>query len=1019
MRKTLLLKLIAILLICVLGMQSAALANPTGNTSSLAYGKEIEIEELRTTDSKTYQLSDGSFKYVGYAEEVHYKDSNGKFADIDNSITSSAEKDGYTYTNKANSWRAYFSNQLSVSKAVLLETGDYSLSFSMPSASQQNAAKKTADMTEHADSYYEDKKSDNRAVIYQEALTGVDVVYTVRTSGLKEDIVLKNAAVPHSFEFVLTADGLTAVKRDGTVYFQDREGNDIFHIGSLYMIDSNGKYSESVTCSIQQVKNGYSLVISASEEFLNAADTVYPVIIDPSIMITGTSNTFDTCVDEQYPSSNYYASENLWTGGATGTNTMRTYIKFTMPSNITAAQVTSATLRIKKREHKTPTIKAYRVTSSWSSSSVTWNNKPSYTTANGTGTITLDTGSWYKLDTTTLVKYWLAGTYSNYGFLLKEPSETSSSQKTKFYSSDAPSPNKPELIIEYIDPPTGDSWEPNNTMATASTVSSTTMISANLHTSSDIDFYKFTVGSACNVSIALSNIPINCNYEMQLLNSAGSTLVSSIKESNTGEFIRTRLTSSGTYYIKIWSHSSSSSINYKLEISSFSGERNYVAVYGAEQGTDGGLFPPYYDKTEDVVRFCNNMNDRFPSTPYFQSSYALKADILGNNLSSGQATIVYWSGHTAFPDGGSATNPVSRASYYTDRNDSSYVSYDASLNVSDPFNMPDYVGNTIQSSNSTNGYYSNTQWNKGLKWAIISACNHFTYPNHYKKWARALLGKESRAHGILGYAEKAPVGPGDFNVVDDFFALSGNNYSILHSWIQANLNNSYVSDGVIRLEKAAVMVHSLYASEKLSDMYQNTPGTVSSRFDAPNIRLYTGNTTSWGNIPLSAPQIPIKPDNDLFAGILTRESLNSLSSTDGIHHMKDSLNRDVFIRGDTVTLMVQPIDLDLKKELSLTDEQAIRVALSFALANGMVAENAFLDWDFYVYELIEETVDVLEIGIDRYPIIAGYYVLAFNPNDENAREYVVENGMEVLHIKNCFAAIIDANGVCSISSKLN
>lgn len=129
-------------------------------------------------------------------------------------------------------------------------------------------------------------------------------------------------------------------------------------------------------------------------------------------------------------------------------------------------------------------------------------------------------------------------------------------------------------------------------------------------------------------------------------------------------------------------------------------------------------------------------------------------------------------------------------------------------------------------------------------------------------------------------------------------------------------------------------------------MYQNTPGTVSSRFDAPNIRLYTGNTTSWGNIPLSAPQIPIKPDNDLFAGILIRESLNSLSSTDGIHHMKDSLNRDVFIRGDTVTLMVQPIDLDLKKELSLTDEQAIRVALSFALANGVVAENAFLDWDF-------------------------------------------------------------------------
>ena len=452
MRKTLLLKLFALLLVCVLGMQSTALANLADHTSTTAYGKEIELEELRTTDSKTYQLSDGSFQYVGYADDVHYKDSNGKFAEIDNSITNSAEKDGYAYTNTANSWRAYFSNQLSTSKAVLLEMGDYSLSFSMPSASQQGTAKKSVDMADPADSYYGDKKSDNRAVVYQEVLTGVDVVYTVKTSGIKEDIVLKNSAAPHSFEFALTADELMAVERDDTIYFQDRAGNDIFHIGSLYMIDANGKYSESVTCSIHQVKNGYSFVISASEEFLNAEDTVYPVIIDPSIMVTGSSDTFDTCVDEQYPSSNYYSSENLWTGGATGTNTMRTYIKFTMPSNITASQVTSATLRIKKREHQTPTIKAYRVTSNWSSSSVTWNNKPSYTTTNGTGTITLDTGSWYKLDTTTLVKYWLAGTYSNYGFLLKEPSETNSSQKTKFYSSDAPSPNKPELIIEYNNP---------------------------------------------------------------------------------------------------------------------------------------------------------------------------------------------------------------------------------------------------------------------------------------------------------------------------------------------------------------------------------------------------------------------------------------------------------------------------------------------------------------------------------------------------------------------------------------
>ncbi|MBQ2858010.1 MAG: hypothetical protein IJE78_13005, partial [Bacteroidaceae bacterium] len=46
-------------------------------------------------------------------------------------------------------------------------------------------------------------------------------------------------------------------------------------------------------------------------------------------------------------------------------------------------------------------------------------------------------------------KYWLNGTYPNYGMVLKEPSESNSAQKTKFYSSDAPSPNKPELVINY------------------------------------------------------------------------------------------------------------------------------------------------------------------------------------------------------------------------------------------------------------------------------------------------------------------------------------------------------------------------------------------------------------------------------------------------------------------------------------------------------------------------------------------------------------------------------------------
>lgn len=888
MRKTLLLKLIAILLICVLGMQSAALANPTGNTSSLAYGKEIEIEELRTTDSKTYQLSDGSFKYVGYAEEVHYKDSNGKFADIDNSITGSAEKDGYTYTNKANSWRAYFSSQLSVSKAVLLEAGDYSLSFNMPSASQQNAAKKTADMTEHADSYYEDKKSDNRAVIYQEALTGVDVVYTVRTSGLKEDIVLKNAAVPHSFEFVLTADGLTAVKRDGTVYFQDREGNDIFHIGSLYMIDSNGKYSESVTCSIQQVKNGYSLVISASEEFLNAADTVYPVIIDPSIMITGTSNTFDTCVDEQYPSSNYYASENLWTGGATGTNTMRTYIKFTMPSNITAAQVTSATLRIKKREHKTPTIKAYRVTSSWSSSSVTWNNKPSYTTANGTGTITLDTGSWYKLDTTTIVKYWLAGTYSNYGFLLKEPSETSSSQKTKFYSSDAPSPNKPELEVVY----------------------------------------------------SLETGPTPTPY-------------------------------------------------YPPAPPSQPSDFDHVSYYAGEGGEDtwlGGLFSA--PKEKDATQFSSIMEGKFNCTKSALWYKAQRNYIKAYN-GSNQADFLYWSGH-----GLSEGN----LSYWDGNN---YQGY------SPGFIGYEQVGSTIQSWNST-GYYSNTEWNADLKWAILAVCNQFTNYSTRQAWGRTLLGSHNRAHIVMGYAQTAPVGPTDYQILDKWAEYLENDHPILNAWILANIDKGKTY--------AAAIAHYSNRNDKIDNVSSN-----SSPQSYPNLKYYCGSIT--GNSLSPQNNHDETGDFPLYANVYSCEGGNiNVKDLDLLALEKnfDSYSKDaegattdnnIVLRCDEqngrITIYNKSIRID-NSPMRITAVEGLEKAINVLTRSGLMEHNEEWSVDYaQVIEITEENLDVNNKSLNQTnssPTTIGYvYVIPRIIDDipvfssaDSIKVYVCKGGVSII-----------------------
>lgn len=446
-------KTVALLLCLILVLAFPASALATENTSAQSAGdvnEKTEVVSMRDTYSKTYLLPDGSYQYVAYAEPIHYKDSNDTFVEINNEIKESETRAEYKYTNTSNSWNAFFAEKLNSNDAVLITDGEHTISFAFPGQTGIGTATKSGTISKLSSSkYYEKIAADNRTVVYQNVVADVDIVYTVQYSILKEDIVLKSKAAPKIFKFRLNTNGLTVDEKDGTIALFDSEGNEVFTFAPLYMEDSNGKRSENVQLTCASIKNGYEITISADAAFLSAADTVYPVVIDPSVMVTGSNVTFDTCVDQEYPTSNYYLSENLWTGGALGTNAMRTYMKFTLPTGISASQVTSAYVNLLKKEHKTPTIRAYRVTSDWSSSAITWNSKPSYATAYISGAAVNTVGDWYRLNVTTMVKYWLNGTYPNYGMVLKEPSETDSAQKTKFYSSDAPSPNKPELVINY------------------------------------------------------------------------------------------------------------------------------------------------------------------------------------------------------------------------------------------------------------------------------------------------------------------------------------------------------------------------------------------------------------------------------------------------------------------------------------------------------------------------------------------------------------------------------------------
>ena len=329
------------------------------------------------------------------------------------------------------------------------------------------------------------------------------------------------------------------------------------------------------------------------------------------------------------------------------------------------------------------------------------------------------------------------------------------------------------------------------------------------------------------------------------------------------------------------------------------------------------------------------------------------------------------------------------------RNDNSYEGYG-----NPGFNPTSLIKCSMLSKSSVTGYYSDSQWNKGMKWAFLAACNQLTHSDQYKRWAATLLGKQSRAHGVLGYDEKAPRGPGDYNIVNSFFQYSFQN-SMIQAWFSANLAHAYTvigSNGKAewKLDKPAAVVHYQYRNEKFSEMYTTDPGTVSSRFDASDIRrYYNGSMNTSNSITLSSSHIQAIAD--------------SIES-------KQVAKKDALLVDDILMLVDRELNLD--KKLSLAEEQVVNLSLCYALENDMLITDDLKDWKFSVSEIVEEKVDVLEIGIDAKPTVVGYMVMAYDPNDESSYECVIEDGLEELRIKNCFSAMIDGSGVCSVSLRI-
>lgn len=332
-------------------------------------------------------------------------------------------------------------------------------------------AELTADVIEERNAELMVVENQAGAVQYRNILPSTNLEYAVTSSSVKESIVVREPQSEYKYYFDMDLDGLTPVENnDGSISLTESgdTANEIFWIEAPYMYDANNDESFAVTMSLTEVEGKYVLAVEADKDWINAADRAFPVVIDPTLHLSG------TYIDDAFVISGLQMN-SLRRGkelrvGRNLTNLTRTYMKIKMPVNISAQSVIQeATLKLKKASYfqalgqSDVNINAYlfcRGKISWDFDTLEWGNQP-YGYANNTfrwyDDDMLDSvpankqTETYSFNILNAVKRWIA-TGDNRGVAIVSSDETSKTQVDCHSSRALRELDRPALCIYYSMP---------------------------------------------------------------------------------------------------------------------------------------------------------------------------------------------------------------------------------------------------------------------------------------------------------------------------------------------------------------------------------------------------------------------------------------------------------------------------------------------------------------------------------------------------------------------------------------
>lgn len=335
-----------------------------------------EVTELREANVKHFRLESGAFLAVAYDSPVHYQDSLGQWQEFDNTllpVNSNGEITAYRIRNGTH-YRV-FAADANADQLLYVSRGQYSialtpqreetLSTGMIDLESSESAAPVTILTAAAPAAEEDTFTAQMqpqkfysALEYTEAFEGADLRYENYGTAVKESIIIDAPQESYSYTFEMTLNNLTpTLEEDGGIVLRSAEGEGIYTIPAPYMIDANDACSTEAYYELEETSAGWLLTVTADTAWMNSAERVFPVLLDPTIEEdTGdeldvsaayTSESYKTSVMSDGSGGLYLGYNGSTRSTSAGNGAMRCYFHInTLPEIPEGCEITNGTFSL-------------------------------------------------------------------------------------------------------------------------------------------------------------------------------------------------------------------------------------------------------------------------------------------------------------------------------------------------------------------------------------------------------------------------------------------------------------------------------------------------------------------------------------------------------------------------------------------------------------------------------------------------------------------------------------------------